>query len=314
MKTMFNSTILYSVRYKNVCVVLFFFCVLLLFTSCEKEVSFDLGPTSEKIVVEGTIESGLPPIVRLSKSIGFFSKIDLNTLSGTFLHGATITVSDGSTVVNLKEYSLQLDTLSFYFYSVDTSNSTAFEFKGEVGKTYTLKIEYEGKTYESTTRIPELIPLDSIWAQAPPEEEMPEEYPNSMQLFVRYTDPPQMGNKARYFTSRNNNPFLPPFYSVYDDQVINGTTIDIQLDAGFNKMDSLDFETYGYFYKGDTVILKWCSIDDKVFDFWRTLEFSYGSTGNPFSSPVEVSSNISNGALGVWQGYGVTYDTLYIPQ
>src|SRR5688500_7073078 len=72
--------------------------------SCEKEVNFDLGTAAEKVVVEGTIETGLPPYVFLTKSIGFFSKIDLNTLSNSFIHGAKITVSDGVKSFVLKEY------------------------------------------------------------------------------------------------------------------------------------------------------------------------------------------------------------------
>ncbi len=282
--------------------------------SCEKNVDFNLGDGAEKVVVEGTIESGLPPVIRFSKSIGFFSNIDLQTLSGTFLHEAVITVSDGTRTVTLKEYPVMFDSVTFYVYSVDTANPSAFNFRGEPGKTYALKIVYDGKTYESSTYLPPYLPLDSIWAMPPPPEEIPEDYPNSMLLYAQYTDPPEPGNKARYFTSTNGAAFLPPVYSVYDDEIVNGTSVQIQLSAGFNKMDSLDRKTYGYFYKGDTVVVKWCAIDDQVYDFWRTLEFSYGSTGNPFASPVEVSSNISNGALGVWQAYAVTYDTLIIPQ
>lgn len=284
------------------------------FFSCEKNVDFKLGEGATKVVVEGTIELGLPPIVRFSKSIGFFSAIDLQTFAESFLHDAEITVSDGSQTITLKEYPIVLDSFTYYVYSIDTANPNALNFRGESGKIYSLTIKYDGKVYESTTYLPAVTPLDSLWAEPPPPEEAPEDYPNAMQLFARYTDPPEPGNKNRYFTSRNGGAFLPPIYSVSDDQIINGTSVDIRITAGFNKMDSLDRSTYGYFDKGDTVVVKWCAIDDNVFYFWRTLEFSYGTTGNPFAAPVEVSTNISNGALGVWQAYAVTYDTLIIPR
>jgi hypothetical protein len=291
------------------------FSLLIFFSSCEKEVKFDLGPSAEKVVVEGTIETGLPPYVLLTKSIGFFSKVDLNTLSNSFLHNAKITVSDGSQSFVLREYQVMDNSgISFYFYSVDSADVAAIAFRGMAGKTYRLKIEYDGKVYESVTNIPQPKALDSLWAKAPPSEEIPKDYPNSMLLFARYTDPDTLGNRVRYFTKRNGQPFLPPYYSVNDDAIINGSRIDIQLNAGFDRMDTINQETFGYFYKGDTVIVKWSSIDKGVFDFWRTLEFSYGATGNPFAAPVEVSSNISGGALGVWAGYGNTFDTLIIPQ
>lgn len=285
---------------------------MLLLASCEKEVKFNLKNEGQKLVVEGGIETGTPPVVQLSKSIGFFNQVDLQTLADAYVHDAVVSVSDGIQSVSLKEYHFEQDGFSLYFYSIDTADAQALQFHGAPGKTYSLSINYDGKTYTSKTTIPFPKPLDSLWAVAPPPEEMPEDYPDSRQLFAQYTDPDTPGNRVRYFTKRNNNELLPPLYSVYDDAIINGTTIEIQLSAGFQKMDSLDIETFGYFYKGDTVVVKWCAIDKSVFDFWQTLEFSYGSSGNPFSSPVEVTTNIKGGALGIWAGYGTTYDTLII--
>lgn len=285
-----------------------------LWASCEKEVKFDLGSAAEKVVIEGTIETGLPPYVFLTKSIGFFSKVNLNTLSNSFLHDARITVSDGSQSFVLREYQVDNGGIPFYFYSVDSADIAALAFRGSAGKTYSLTVEYAGQVYESVTAIPYAKALDSLWAQAPPPEELPKDHPNSMLLFARYTDPDTLGNRIRYFTKRNDQPFLPPYYSVNDDAIINGSRIDIQLNAGFDRMDTINTETFGYFYKGDTVIVKWSAIDKGVFDFWRTLEFSYGATGNPFAAPVEITSNIRGGALGVWAGYSNTFDTLVIPQ
>jgi hypothetical protein len=287
-------------------------CCVCLFSSCEKDVDFQLRPGTEKVVVEGTMETGLPPYVFLTKSIGLFSSMDLNTLANAFLHDAVITVSDGNRSVTLKEYQFSNKGIPFYFYTVDSADIQALTFRGIAGKTYHLEIQYAGDRYTSDTHIPFPVPLDSLWAMSPPAEELPEDYPDSRLLYGQYTDPDTLGNRIRYFTQRNGSGFLAPLYSVYDDAIINGTTVSIQLPSGFNKMDSINRDTFGYFYKGDTVVVKWCSIDKHVFDFWRTLEYAYGSTGNPFASPVEVSTNISGGALGVWAGYGSSYDTLII--
>ena len=62
-------------------------------------------------------------------------------------------------------------------------------------------------------------------------------------------------------------------------------------------------KTYSYFGRGDIMSVKFCNIDKAVFDFWRTMEYSYASIGNPFSSPTKVIGNISNGALGYFGGY-----------
>lgn len=289
-------------------------CLLFIlgFSSCEKEIHINLKPGSEKVVVEGNIEVGQPPFILLTKTIGFFSKIDENTLSDIFLHDAVITVSNNSQTVTLKEYQINFSGNPYYFYSIDSADAQAFNFKGAFGGTYNLKITYNGKDYTSVTSIPYCKPLDSLWALPPAPEDMPEGHPNSMLLYARYTDPDTLGNRVRYYTNRNREGFLTSLFSTYDDNIVNGTTVDFGISAGINKADSFDRATYGYFYKGDTVIVKWSSIDKSVFNFWQTLEYAGLSTGNPFASPVEVSTNISGGALGVWAGYGSTYDTLII--
>ncbi|MCY1535045.1 hypothetical protein D9M68_704340 [compost metagenome] len=77
-------------------------------------------------------------------------------------------------------------------------------------------------------------------------------------------------------------------------------------------MDTFNFMTYSYFERGDTVTVKWSAIDRTTYTFWQTLEFSIGTTGNPFSTPIKVGSNVSNGALGIWAGYSSAYKTLII--
>lgn len=282
--------------------------------ACEKVVHINLKSGGQKLVVEGTIETGYPPIIRLSKSIGFFSNINLQTLSDAYVHNALVTVSDGQRSFNLKEYHYDTSGLSLYFYSVDSADPQTFTFLGQPGRSYSLSIQYEGKTYQSTTSIPFPKPLDSLWAITPPPEEMPENHPNSRILYAQYTDPDTPGNHVRYFTKVNQGPFLASLNSVYDDELVNGKTVQIPLLAGFQKMDTINAKTFGYFYKGDTVVVKWSAIDKGVFNFWQTLEYSYSASGNPFASPVEISTNISGGALGVWSGYGSSFDTLVISQ
>lgn len=287
---------------------------LLVFTACEKEVNIKLNSGEPKVVVDGFIETNLPPVVVLTNSFSYFNKIDLSTLENAFIHDAVITVSNGVQEVTLKEYALDtgLNSNSYYFYSVDTADLAALLFVGQPEVVYTLKIETGGKTYESVTKIPAVKPLDSIWYEAPP---IPvADLPNAMNVFVRYSDPDTPGNKIRYFTSRNGGLFLPPFNSVYDDDVINGTSFTIGMVPGAVRTQELNFDSLTHFFRGDSIVVKWAAIDKASFDFWSTMEFSVGTVGNPFSSPVTVASNISGGALGVWCGYGTSYKTLIIPE
>jgi hypothetical protein len=68
------------------------------FTACSRTVDIALPPTAAQVVVDGSIENGVPPIIILSQTQQFFSGVNLNNLNSYFIHGAKIKVtgSDGS--------------------------------------------------------------------------------------------------------------------------------------------------------------------------------------------------------------------------
>jgi hypothetical protein len=128
---------------------------------------------------------------------------------------------------------------------------------------------------------------------------------------VKATDPPGYGDYIRYFTSRNSEPFYPGLNSVFDDQIIDGTTYSVEIERGVDRNLPRQ-DGYTFFNKTDTVTLKLCNIDKATYDFWRTMEFSYASVGNPFASPTKVLGNIDNGALGYFGGYAAQFKTVII--
>ena len=287
--------------------------LLLMLMACEKEVNLNLSSGASRLVVDGQIESGGYPVVILTKSVGYFSTIDLETMESSFVHDALVRITDGIDTVTLREYSLDTGLLGasqFYLYTVDTGDFQALQFTGKTEGTYTLLIEHEGNIYSSSTKIPNVDPVDSIWVRPPAGEPV---VPTAMMLFIRYKVPDTLGNYVRYFTQRNNELFLPGIYSVYSDEFINGTVIDsLFISAGHNRGRRPNLDSLGYFFRGDTVTLRWSAIDQKVYDFYRSFEYAIGTVGNPFAAPVNVETNISGGALGVWAGYGSTYSTIVI--
>src|SRR5690606_32768606 len=81
---------------------------LLLFvaTACEEEFIPEIATQPAEIVVEGYIEAGdqaLPPYVLLTRSLPFFSEINLDDLDDFYVHDAFVTVSDGEKTVQLEE-------------------------------------------------------------------------------------------------------------------------------------------------------------------------------------------------------------------
>jgi hypothetical protein len=153
--------------------------------------------------------------------------------------------------------------------------------------------------------------IDSLWWVKAPNKP---DTSTQVVLRAKVTDPPGFGDYIRYFTSVNNADFLPGFNSVFDDLLVNGTSYNIDIDRGVDRNAEFNQEDYGFFRKGDTVTVKLSNIDKATFDFWRTLEFSLQSTGNPFSSPTKIIGNISNGALGYFGGYANQFRSIIIPK
>jgi Domain of unknown function (DUF4249) len=288
--------------------VAFLFCAIYLI-SCEKNIDFKLKVVPDVIVVDASIESNQPPIIVLSKSFDYFSKISPQTLDTLFVHNADVSISNGTQTQKLREYTIDSTGFHTYFYSIDTSNIPA-SFIGQFNTMYTLKVIVAGKEYTSTTTIPALAKkIDSLWWMPAPFATDTSE----VVVTVRATDPPGLGNYIRYYTKINNGPFLPGAQSVFDDELIDGTTYDLKLDPGIDRNDPVAFDK-NFFHRGDTVTLKLSNIDRTTYQFWLTMEFAYQSIGNPFASPNKVLGNISNGALGAFCGYAAGFKTLVIPK
>lgn len=280
-------------------------------TACERAISFTPKNADPSLVVEATIENGEPPTVILTTSLNYFSQISPAILAGSFVRNAEVIISNGTKTHRLKEYEIAVGGgLSIFFYSIDSAN-LATSFEGEFGTDYTLSINASGKNYQAKTRIPSLGKrIDSLWWQNAPKQEDS----NKAVVMMRTTDPPGFGNYIRYYTRVNDGAYLPGLNSVFDDQIIDGKTYSIQVDKGIDRNVEFDFEEYAFFDKGDTVTLKLTNIDKATYEFWRTMEYSYSSIGNPFSSPTKVLGNISGGALGYFGGYAADFKTIVIPR
>ncbi len=280
--------------------LVFLFSVSILFSSCEKNIDFNLKYAAPVLVVDAQIENGDVPTVALSRSLSFFSQISIDILANSFIHNAEVTMSNGTVTHKFKEYNVPLGNgYSIYYYGIDSSN-LATAFVGEFSKQYNLTVKVDGQVYTAKTTIPALTKVfDSLWTKAPPLNVDT----SKRLLMVRVTDPPGLGNYIRYFTRKNSERFLPAFNSVFNDEVVDGTTYQGQVDPGVDRNNPLPTGDDKFFARGDTISFKLSNIDKASFNFWNTWEFNQQSIGNPFSQPGKVIGNISNGALGSFCGY-----------
>jgi len=279
-------------------------------SSCEKNINFKLKVVPDVLVVDAGIENNQPPVVVLSKSFDYFSKITPQVLDTSFVHNASVSVSNETQTQQLKEYSVDsTGGYLIYYYSIDTTNLNS-AFLGQLNTTYHLKIVVAGNEYTAITTIPPLAKkIDSLWWKPTPFTDDS----SDADLFVQAKDPPGLGNYVRYYTKINNGAYLPGQQSVFDDELIDGTTYNLKVQPGIDRNNPVAFDK-NFFHRGETVTLKLSNIDRATYQFWLTMEFAYQSIGNPFASPNKVLGNISNGALGAFCGYASDFKTIEIPK
>lgn len=308
---------------------------LCLFFSCEKEIDIAIPVEEGKVVVEGFIENGQAPLVILSKSQPFFSAVDVNSVAQSLITDADIKmiVENRDTIPLIRLCSSQLpDSLRERFaqqsgLSILASEDANFciytsldeRALGQINKNYRLRIQVDGQTIEAETRIPTPIPLDSLWYKKDASRD------SLGFVWARLSDPAGKYNAYRWFAQRIStyeygenkgelkDPFfIAPFGSAFEDEFFDGLSFDFAYNRGqipgSQKEDDNGLES-GYFKEGDSIAVKFTTIDQAAFKYWRTYYTAIGNTGSPFASPANVKSNITNG-LGVWVGYGVSIDTL----
>jgi hypothetical protein len=95
-----------------------------MFVSCEKDIDFDLKYAEPVLVVDAQIENGQAPTVALSRSLSFFSKINIDILSGSFVRNAEVSMSNGTLTHVFKEYSVPVGNGYFIrYYCIDNDKA-----------------------------------------------------------------------------------------------------------------------------------------------------------------------------------------------
>jgi hypothetical protein len=309
---------------KSYIYLIMIFLTTVLLMSCEENYIPETSVSQQEIVVEGYIEYGEganPTYVLLTRSIPFISTIKSDQFTSFFVRKATVSVFDGVKNVNLTEVCLDQipPELKKEVYAVlglnpdsTSSNICVYadlfdQIKREPGRKYDLSVTVDGKVITATTTIPQYIPIyDFKWKEPPgkPRDTLAE-------LNVKINDPKGIKNYYRYFTSTQGGPLIPPFGSVTDDAIFDGKEFEFPLQRAQRRGSGFDPETFGLYKRGDSITVKWCTIDKAHFDFWNTRDFSANS-GGPFAAYTRISTNI-NGGLGIWGGYAVGTYSMRVP-
>jgi hypothetical protein len=244
-------------------------------------------------VVEGVVEPGERPYVILTWTAPYFGNTAYSDYQQYFVKDAIVTVYDGTSTDTLKEV---FPGQGLYYQALNMIGTT--------GKTYDLSVTANGKTYTATTSLLPPIPLDSLFFK-------PEVGDTLGFLWAHFKEPAGLGQQYRWYAQRvgKDSRFLAPFNSAFDDKFIDGKEFDFAYDRG-KEPNSQNIEDSnierGYFKKGDSVLVKFCSIGNKEYRYLRSYYLNLMSNGNPFASPSTLESNINGGGIGLWCGYGAS--------
>lgn len=246
--------------------------------SCTKVIDVKLDNTEPAVVIEGSItDVPGPHTITVTQT----TNVDKNN-NFPPVTGATVTLTDNSSVDEV------LTEVSPGVYQTSA-------LAGVPGKTYTLTVTVNGKTYAASSTMPQKVPFDSLGLK-----EL--QTPGGKELFpvVYYTDPKGIGNSYRAVEYINGEKVDEMF--IETDEFIDGKTREAVL---FTRGDEYDL------HSNDLVEVEVLCIDKNVYKYFEELSEVSGSSD--IAAPANPSSNISNGALGYFSAHTIQKRTLVYP-
>jgi hypothetical protein len=298
LKSMINSR--HSLQAKFVGLMMF----AILFSSCTEEIDVNVDSGETRLSVEATLTSDLKKhFVKLKESSDVF--YDQEAVA---VENASISVSDGSTNYQF------IETKPGYYESEN-------EFAGEPGKTYSLSItnvdvnkDGELEEYLASSTMKQPYAVDSIRLHYDPEYESEgrgdDDEEGEFWLVSLYMKDDIKTEDFYAFACRRNDILVHDTITevlVQKDTYFNGETtkgVDVgEFDQA--KPDEI-------LRNNDKVTLETYAIDEAYYDFVFQLQ-EMDEEQSMFSGPPgNISTNISNGAIGFFAVYSITRTSIIL--
>lgn len=287
--------------------------------SCSKEVQIDIPGYKEQLVVDGRIETGQPAIVLLSKSNNVYTSANYQTYLNSFVDDAIVLISNGTQTDTLSQICTDdlppgLEDVAAAVFGIPAEMLVnlhlcayvSLNMVGEVGKTYSLEIQHQGKTYNAASTILNPTPLDSVFWK--PEGN----FTDRGFSWARLSDPAATADaylwEVKYLQDFQ---FSKTFNPYYNDKFFNGITFDFAYENPMSFQDTNVNDAYrGYYKLNDTIVIKSSKLGIKEYNYFEKKYNQIFSGGSPFAVPTNIPTNIQGGALGIWVAYSPWYDTL----
>jgi hypothetical protein len=248
---------------KIVTVISLSMLILSLFTSCEKVIDLELKESEPVIVIYADIDDESDnQYVRISKTYSFTEPNKFNAVTGA----RVIVTNQTGGVTNFSE--------------ISPGVYQSPRFRGRSGVRYTLDVTVEGQKYTAVSTMPEKVFLDSLNFR-----EISFFGNTSNYLVANFQDPAGVQNQYRYLLSVKS-------------KVVEDVVTEDRFNDG-NKVANTIFYELDDLEPGDAIELDLQCIDRNVYRYYYAFGQNLGEGGPPVA-PANPTSNISNGALGVF--------------
>lgn len=251
-------------------------------SACEETTTLDLKQTPSRIVIEGLVtDRPGQQSVKVSRSADFYGSGQTPRIEN-----ATVRVMDdaGAEFAFIHNPRNHPDSAGVY---VPESN-----FAGEIGKTYTLRVEVDGQVYEASDLLSRAIPIDSLKFQVNEDEEEDPKEPGKIYEVLMFAREPQDEENYYLFKFYRNDSLI-----VYNPNDIYYTEDDLLAE----KIDGVPSPVY--YGTNDTARVEVYSLSRRgyifYYDLWTVLNNDGGGMFGPIPAPPRT--NLSNNALGFFQ-------------
>lgn len=263
--------------------------IALTIAGCTERIEIELDSTYQRLVVDGFITTDTTiHTIKLTKTTDYYYNQEPPAVTGA---NVQITDNDGSTITLNEPEPGVYQTPPDYF--------------AEPGKTYTLNIYLEEEIngyqfYTASSKVLSIYPIDSISLAYRPDWSDEGFY----EVQCWYQDP--LETNFYQFNIFKNDVLLTDTIDkrfVTDDLLYNGSYTN---GIGVGWLDqSVEREVV---HPGDTVIFQAANIQEEHANFIWTLQQEISFQTPMFSGPpANVKGNISNGGIGYFAAYSVTY-------
>lgn len=248
----------------------------LFFASCQDVVDLDLDAADQQIVIEGILtDQPGKHRVQIVQSVPFDQPNQFPPVSG-----ALVTIADDAGLLD----TLPENTPGVY----ETQKLT----QGIAGRTYTLRVVAEGKTFTARSTMPAAVPFDNLRAEA--------DFGGDFSLVTEFQDPAGLGNFYN-FSVQVNGERKPNIFTL-NDELTDGNFVKRAL-----------FEPDLELLSGDSVTVEMFCLDPIEYKYLLTLELTLGGGPIGGSTPSNPDNNFSGACLGHFSAQTVRVKSVIIP-